>query len=242
MDITKEALQYIVDLRPPTIHTDSEKRDYSDRPLTAVMEPVPDDIKVTTLSGVKDLLNAKVEGLESAKVLVHVKSHAKVVVVATCSDRWGRRQTFIKSELPEVQVFRFGQFIDHESFLIGVMANFAPTGDRDHLVQVASYIGMEKVRTSSDDGITQEATLKSGASLKTNVPIKNRVQLAPFRTFREIEQPTSEFLFRLRGGDEKTPPTLALFEADGGKWQIDAMETIGRYFRTVVPQETVVVI
>jgi hypothetical protein len=242
MDITKEALQYVVELRPPTIHTDSQKRDYTDKPLHAVMEPAPGHIEVSTLSGLKDLLHLKIENMDWAKVLVLVESHEKVSVVSQTSDLWGRRQTFATAELVELPAFRFGQFLDHESFLIGVMAHFTNTADRDYLQQISSHIAMEKVRTAVDDGVSQEVTLKSGASMKANATIRNRVALAPFRTFREIDQPVSEFLFRLRGGDEKNPPTLALFEADGGKWQIDAMESIGRYLRTVVPQEVQVVI
>jgi hypothetical protein len=51
------------------------------------------------------------------------------------------------------------------------------------------------------------------------------VNLAPYRTFQEIEQPSSPFLFRIKG----TPGEgvqCALFEADGGAWRLDAVARI----------------
>ena len=38
---------------------------------------------------------------------------------------------------------------------------------------------------------------------------------------RDVEQPTSDFFLRVK--QEVKSPTLALFEADGGKWKIDAI-------------------
>ncbi len=61
--------------------------------------------------------------------------------------------------------------------------------------------------------------------MKESITIKPRVALAPFRTFPEIEQPISEFVFRARCTGEGTP-ALMLVEADGGRWKIDAITTI----------------
>lgn len=48
-----------------------------------------------------------------------------------------------------------------------------------------------------------------------------------YRTFMEIEQPESEFVFRARKADSL--PHFALFEADGGAWRIEAMKRIKAY-------------
>lgn len=56
------------------------------------------------------------------------------------------------------------------------------------------------------------------------------IKLSPYRTFREIEQPESLFLLRMkreRGG----VPYVALFEADGGQWKHDAITKIKMYFK-----------
>ncbi len=48
-----------------------------------------------------------------------------------------------------------------------------------------------------------------------------------YRTFMEIAQPESEFVFRARKADSL--PHFALFEADGGAWRIEAMKRINAY-------------
>jgi len=57
------------------------------------------------------------------------------------------------------------------------------------------------------------------------VAIKPRVMLTPYRTFLEVEQPTSEFLLRLNDEGE-----VGLFEADGGMWALTAKDRIAAYF------------
>lgn len=39
-----------------------------------------------------------------------------------------------------------------------------------------------------------------------------------------------------KGGDEKTPPSLALFEADGGAWELEAIQRVAAYLREKLPE------
>jgi hypothetical protein len=55
------------------------------------------------------------------------------------------------------------------------------------------------------------------------------VELRPYRTFREIEQPASKFVLRVKRGGEGQKPGCALFEADGGFWKLEAIENIRKY-------------
>jgi hypothetical protein len=77
-----------------------------------------------------------------------------------------------------------------------------------------------------DSGITQEVTVQRGAAFKESVEVKARVALKPFRTFRELDQPASDFIFRVKDGAQ-----LALFEADGGAWKISAIGLISEWLR-----------
>ncbi len=54
--------------------------------------------------------------------------------------------------------------------------------------------------------------------------VPNPVILAPYRTFPEIEQVESKFIFRMQEG-----PNAALYEADGGAWKNEAMRRIKEY-------------
>lgn len=63
------------------------------------------------------------------------------------------------------------------------------------------------------------------------------MELIPFRTFQEVEQPASKFVFRI--GD-KDVPAFKLTEAEGGIWKNEAIRNIKRYFSEAVssmPQE-----
>jgi hypothetical protein len=62
-----------------------------------------------------------------------------------------------------------------------------------------------------------------------NVKVPNPVVLAPFRTFPEIKQPESKFIFRMQSG-----PRAALYEADGGAWRNEAMSGIKEYLQDML--------
>jgi len=66
------------------------------------------------------------------------------------------------------------------------------------------------------------------------------VVLRPYRTFLEIEQPASAFVFRLRRGREGELPTCALFEADGGRWKLEAIERIRDYLKEQLSEIAVI--
>ena len=61
--------------------------------------------------------------------------------------------------------------------------------------------------------MSQKTTIKTGAENLSEVKVPNPVVLAPYRTFSEVDQPESKFIFRLESGKEDTP-LAALFEAD----------------------------
>ena len=56
------------------------------------------------------------------------------------------------------------------------------------------------------------------------MPVKPIVQLQPYRTFLEIDQPVSEFLLRV--GKEGS---ISLREADGGVWRLEAKRSIAAW-------------
>lgn len=103
---------------------------------------------------------------------------------------------------------------------------FVENEDRAKLLKVSGNIKEENVKSVGDDGISQSAAIKVGVSSVAEVKIPNPVILAPFRTFPEIEQPESKFIFRMQSG-----PQAALYEADGGAWRNVAMESIKEYLK-----------
>ncbi len=81
-----------------------------------------------------------------------------------------------------------------------------------------------------DDGVTQKATVSKGIASKEQCIVPNPVHLQPFRTFVEVDQPESAFVFRMRD-DGRDGVQCAIFEADGGAWKNEAMENIRAYLQ-----------
>ena len=87
-----------------------------------------------------------------------------------------------------------------------------------------------------------EMGIKTGIASKGEAVVPNPVRLRPFRTFVEVEQPESAFVFRMRQ-DSDDGVECAVFEADGGAWKNAAMENIKKYLQlelSDLPQFTVI--
>lgn len=78
--------------------------------------------------------------------------------------------------------------------------------------------------------MTQKATVKTGIASKGEAIVPNPVILKPYRTFVEVDQPLSQFVFRMKQ-DKYDGIQCALFEADGGAWKIEAMKSIKEYLK-----------
>ena len=123
----------------------------------------------------------------------------------------------------------FGTFDNHESFCIALQSKFVDNEDRKLLLKFAGTVQDGTVTEYGDDGISQKATVKTGLSSKSDAIVPNPVILKPFRTFLEVDQPESAFIFRMKNGNYGVQ--CALFEADGGAWKIEAMKNIKEYLQ-----------
>ena len=101
---------------------------------------------------------------------------------------------------------------------------FIGNDDSDILLQFASAIKIEKAAELVDNGVSQITTIKNGVSSRVQAKAPNPVTLKPYRTFFEVDQPESKFVFRIND-----TPGCALFEADGGIWRAAAKTNIAEY-------------
>lgn len=224
----KEAIERVLALAPPNIVKSADGLERTDKALTLIQAPTPSSVSVLTLLGFSQLISESIEGFDPKAVLIHVENHLKVSLMSIKSDAFGRRMKFSEANCADdVGKFQFGNFHQSEQFIINLQACFVPgVGDIDYVLRMASNLAAEAVTTGDDDGISQRVAMKAGVVLKSQEVVKPRVKLAPYRTFREVEQPSSEFIFRLRSGREGEVPTCALFEADGGRWRLDAVQAV----------------
>jgi hypothetical protein len=230
--IDDKFVQKIADLASVQTFT-VEGRTYATEALHEV-KPAPtpraDLVKVVTLAGFGDLITNKLESLNKADFIIHVESEDTVTLKQLVSDFFGRRLKLIEAKPVAFKAFPFGQWLKQEEFVIGVASLFSQTPDKDYVMSIAGSLTNEEVSTAEDNGFSQKATVKAGMKIAETVQLKPQVELAPFRTFPEVGQPISKFVFRARGGDS---PSLMLVEADGGKWKLDAINEVRRYLATL---------
>jgi hypothetical protein len=202
-----------------------------DKSLTLQKPPCPAPMKVSTLDGLVDLLEANFESeyRKQSEQLVHVVSHEKVEFLSKVSDRFGYRQEFIvANRIKPEQEFQFGVYLPQEKFVIALRSLFVQDASVDELVAIAGNLAAKAEVQQHDDGITQQVTMKAGVHLVTEKVLKPKVDLKPYRTFLEVEQPSSTYIFRVKTAEGGS--TCALFEADGGMWKLTAMENIKTWF------------
>lgn len=193
-------------------------------------DPRPADIKVKSLSGIVDYLSDNVDSLDLDKLIIHIVNHQEVRVYTDVHGPKNERHTVIKAELDGLEPFRFGDYMGQEKFIIKCKSMFETTPDMEAIIRYTAKIDTEARVITEDDGITQNVNIKKGTSgVKTereNIP--SLVKLKPFRTFTEVDQPVSEFLFRMDSGDGSA--RCALFDADGGAWKNEARQNIKKFF------------
>lgn len=198
-------------------------RNYSSKPLCPVIDPSPEALKLGTLTGLVDYIKSNVDPLLLAKLLIVIDSYETVSLRSSLSAEFAQRHTYILAKSDSFK-FPFGQFMDVESFIIRLQSQFVQDETTAAILQIVGNVKDGMVKEFADDGVTQQVTAKAGVSRVENVKVPNPVELAPFRTFLEIEQPKSRFVFRMRSGEGA--PTCALFEGDGGTWKNEAVKKI----------------
>lgn len=197
-------------------------------------EPTPSTLNLNTLTGLVDYVNNGTDDLkaEGVGLMVHVVNERQVSVVSSLFGRGLQRKAYATATAEAVLSsadFQYGAFYDCEAFVIKLLSLFEDFDGRKAVLKVVGNIKEEDVRQASDDGVTQTVTARSGIARVAEVEVPNPVYLAPFRTFREVTQPLSPFVLRMKKSNDGSLPKVALFEADGGKWKLDAIKFIKDY-------------
>lgn len=215
-------------------------REYSTANLTGIKLPEPNPIKVNTLTGLVDYLKEDRDALDQASLMIHVFSPDSVSLISDLQGEFEQRSEYLKVANNRAG-FPFGEWYSVERFIIALQGYFVRTGEIDTILQFVSGLKEDASRTLIDDGISQGVTVKTGISRVANAEVPNPVTLQPYRTFLEVEQPASKFVFRLRKGrNEEGLPECSLHEADGGKWELDAIIAIRDYLKEALPEIAVI--
>ncbi len=227
-----EAIEKIIALkRPESIEIEGATYRLSD--YIPAKTSYPDMIKTHTLSSMVDYVENEIDGW--TKPFIHVDDHK---MVSMCSETQGEfnQRVYLVEANAMVTDFRFKYKYDIESFIIALNSQFKPTDDQEYLLKLVSSIVKDDSVGLADDGISQQATVKSGVTFREEVKIKSLVSLQPFRTFTEVEQPESQFLFRI----DRKNLECSLHPCDGSAWKLVAIERIKAFFKEKLPNIPVI--
>lgn len=212
---------------------DINGRTYTTKNIQEVLEPEPACITVTTLTGLIDFLKINVDKLDVPSLLCHIESPTKVTLRSSLKGAFAQRFSYIhaKADLPEMH---FDQYLDGEDFNVWIQSSFvegedATENQKGLVLRYSSNVKQTVETGAADDGVTQVVSARVGIATIENVVLPNPVNLRPYRTFTEVEQPSSSFIFRA-----KTGPRFALMEADGGAWRSKAMKNIKAFLELEV--------
>ena len=225
MEGLREALQFLTDLKqesmePKILNIGGET--YCDKKLVRYHDfPMASALNVNTLSAVVDYIKGKPEELRGSMIL-HIISPVEVRLYSGLIDERERESLMTAKAI--VNEFRFDHYYDQERFLIELQANFLDTDDLHKIKMVSGNIQAGTTANYDDDGVSQKTTIRSGIANKADVIVPNPATLRPYRTFLEVEQPESDYVFRIKDEDQR--PYFKLVEADGGLWKHAAMKKI----------------
>ena len=227
----KKALEYLVSLKGNRTY-EINGETYSDQDLVRI-DPIvyrPNSIRVSGLDSLIQLVKKEAHRFEKLlPIYVRVMDEHNVEVFTSYDHEMKR--SWLYTARCEVPGFSDG-FRNQEVAIIQLRSKFMENEGTAYLLDLLSRISKENGVTTNDNGVSQEVVARAGVSLKTSVAIKPRVVLKPYRTFQEVDQPASEFLFRL---DEKGD--VGLFEADGGMWKLKAKENIQAHLASGLQDE-----
>ncbi|WP_338232850.1 hypothetical protein [Companilactobacillus muriivasis] len=229
-DLTREAIekiqemadQSVGDKRIIQVHGENYQVDNFGKVNLIIPETNSrEEARLSTLSGLVEPLKNMRER-STNKLFVQVVS-PKHVEVFGALDKYGHRKELVDVEamIPE---FSFDECYEVETLNIALQARFVQTPDRDLILKVIGNLREEQVHSATDDGVNQSVKVKEGVASVAEVKVPNTVAMKPYRTFVEVDQPISNFVFRMQTGMQ-----AALFEADGGAWKNEAMNNIKKY-------------
>lgn len=224
-------------MNEPHYNEDEFGRVYSDKEMIRITKDADvETLKLSTLGSLVDYLMAGYDELPST-LYIHVESQDTVSLYAPVNmaeDYLRRRFIKVQADIPK---FPFGQFMPVEEFIIKVKSMFLDycpehpeVFGRDDMLRYAGNIQNGTTQTCSDDGVSQHAVIKTGIVSTDDVVAPSAVALKPYRTFLEVDQPVSEFLFRIKD-DGRGGVMCAIFESDGNLWKMEAKHRVAEYIK-----------
>jgi hypothetical protein len=233
----KEAIDKILEMRDVKKIKSEDGREYFTHGTFPQHPEIPRTIVVHTLDGLVDMV--KDEKLTDCSA--YIENHLTVTLQSSRNPLWQTRKCFAKASTKEC-TFNFGLSMSIERFIVQLQCHFVDSPVKKKIIDLLANITTSEVVTAEDDGIVQNVTAKNKVGHRIEaVKLDPIVELRPYRTFRELEQPIDNFLLRMTTGEPGRLPTVALHSAGGDLWQHVAINSIYEYLKKHLPKENAVI-
>lgn len=242
MDMTRDFINKIQETTVPN-EVDYAGRKFIDKQMTALPRDITaSPLETETLTSIVDYIKSKTDrgAIDpDRKFVVHIAGYNSVEIYNEMNED-KKRDNLISAEF-ECPAFPYGRFRPIENFIINLQSLFVQDESTKALLEFVGSVKNDSSAEQQDDGVSQKITVKQGISLSRIAKVPNPVYLRPFRTFSEIEQPKSAFVFRLRK-DEVNGVTATLFEADGAAWKHEAIQSVKKYLNKNLNDQPVIIL
>ena len=226
----KEAINRIIELSDPKeIKINGES--YSNQILHRVANCLPvETLDLNSLKGVIDYIKSNIsKEFQQDEIMLHIVTPTQVKLISTLNNDL-KRDVYVNAVAP-LSEFRYGRKYPSEEFVINMQSNFTDYEENNDKAIILKFAGTVKngsVTEYGDDGVSQKASVKVGVASLADAEVPSPCHLYPYRTFVEVSQPGSDFIFRLFDNGN-AGVECSLFEADGGAWRLEAKENILNY-------------
>lgn len=201
---------------------------FYNRQLHRPSDPVPTPIRCHSLTGVIDAVAWL--GERAAGASLQVRDHGNVYVLSPHTDQDQTSHTLVHAECFN-DFEGYERWFTPEHFRIWAVGNFVYDDHLQALIRAISKVQSFSNSDLEDDGISQTFQARKGVSLVENAGVDPIQKLRPFRTFSEVDQPASEFLFRMRES-RGSGVEMALMTIEDNSWRNAVMKDIVDYFQS----------
>lgn len=234
----KEAIEKIVSLAAPTIR-EIEGNTFVITPdgATSELHPeavFPGELSLSSLDALVKMIRSEAAAIHGSEApfYITIPDHltAKCFLHPLETKRCLRPVLYV-AHATDVPGWDSKNEMGFEEAQIAMRTRFQETADTAYLQKLLSEITCGAKVTMNDNGIATSVVTQKGVALQSNEVIRPIVSLRPYRTFQEVEQPSSQFLIRI---NERR---ILFVEADGGMWKLKARETIKAHLEDKLSSE-----
>lgn len=192
-----------------------------------LLKPTTKKIEVNSLTGLIKMIRNSINDVDSevpniyVPLIVNVDFNCIIVMSALNSDK---TRNYLVEANPMIPSLQMGRNLSVEEMIILLSTAYIPTENTEKFISSISSLRIVEEVHFNDDGIGQTVTARQGASMNKSFQVQPIVKLKPIRTYAEIEQVESKFLFRVNKDG-----TVCLREADGGQWKYEVQNEIVKY-------------